>query len=167
MRVYLSDEKGFLSSSRRAALRRLAAKVIRGESSPATEVSIRLAGDGEITAVNRRFLGRPWPTDVISFPDGEAMPDGTVSLGDVVISCETAARNARRYRHSLFQELRRLVVHGTLHLLGHSHAKHVREAGNPEAHRKMRRLERVYLKNGEPKKKKRRFSVAARRPRRP
>ena len=81
------------------------------------EVSVVLAGDGLLRRLNREYRGRDRPTDVLSFPgpgDGEG-------LGDVVISVETAERNARRFGRSLAAELDVLALHGFLHVLGHDH----------------------------------------------
>lgn len=136
MKVYLLAG-GCFSPKERAALKKLAAHIVRSEGSPATELTIKLTGDAGITEVNTKFLNRPWETDVISFPDGERRPDGSCPLGDIVISVETAARHARRYRHTAFEETRRLVVHGVLHLLGYSHKRDDRT---------MQRLERLYLR---------------------
>jgi probable rRNA maturation factor len=135
LKIHLRDD-GFLSPEERAGLKRLAARVVREEQHPATELSLWLTTDEEISTLNKRFLKRDGPTDVISFPDCEPHPDGTLPLGDIAISGETARRNARRYRHAFFDELRRLVVHGVLHLLGHGHKKGAA----------MRRLEKLYAK---------------------
>jgi probable rRNA maturation factor len=134
-KIHLRDD-GFLPPEERAGLKRLAARVVREEKHPATELSLWLTTDEEIAKLNKRFLGRDGPTDVISFPDGEPHPDGALPLGDIAISGETARRNARRYRHAFLDELRRLVVHGVLHLLGHGHKKGAA----------MRRLEKLYAK---------------------
>ena len=81
------------------------------------EVSLVLAGDRLLRRLNRDYRGKDRPTDVLSFPgDG-----GEAGLGDVVISVETAGRNARRLGRSLLQELDVLALHGFLHVLGHDH----------------------------------------------
>ncbi|UCF80357.1 MAG: rRNA maturation RNase YbeY [Acidobacteriota bacterium] len=134
-KIHLRDD-GFLSPEERAGLKRLAARVVREERHPATELSLWLTTDEKISTLNKRFLKRDGPTDVISFPDGEPHPDGTLPLGDIAVSGETARRNARRYKHAFFDELRRLVIHGVLHLLGHGHKKDA----------EMRRLEKLYAK---------------------
>lgn len=81
------------------------------------EVSLVLAGDRLLRRLNRDYRGKDRPTDVLSFP-GEG---GEAGLGDVVISVETAGRNARRLGRSLLQELDVLALHGFLHVLGHDH----------------------------------------------
>jgi probable rRNA maturation factor len=81
------------------------------------EVSLVLAGDRLVHRLNRRYRGKDEPTDVLSFPGEEA----TGSLGDIVISLDTAARNARGLGRSLPRELEVLALHGFLHVLGHDH----------------------------------------------
>jgi len=81
------------------------------------EMSLVLGGDRLLRRLNRDYRGKDRPTDVLSFPgDG-----GEAGLGDVVISVETAGRNARRLGRSLLQELDVLALHGLLHVLGHDH----------------------------------------------
>lgn len=77
------------------------------------DVSILVAGNRRIQALNRRFRKRNMPTDVLSFPH-----DGG---GDIAISADIARQNAARYRHSAASELKVLVLHGLLHLAGHDH----------------------------------------------
>jgi probable rRNA maturation factor len=81
------------------------------------EVSLVLAGDRLLRRLNRTYRGEDRPTDVLSFP-GEG---GEAGLGDVVISVETAERNARGLGRTLGQELDVLALHGFLHLLGYDH----------------------------------------------
>ena len=73
--------------------------------------------------LNREYRGKDRPTDVLSFP-----MDDPVLLGDVVISIERAAEQAERYGFSEDEELARLLVHGTLHLLGFDHKNGGRQA---------------------------------------
>lgn len=90
---------------------------------PDAELSLVLCDDPFIHALNRDYRGKDRPTDVLSFSmrEGEeADPDDPV-LGDVVISLDTAARQAAEQSHPLDQEVRHLLVHGVLHLLGHDH----------------------------------------------
>lgn len=81
------------------------------------EVSLVLAGDRLLRRLNHEYRGKDRPTDVLSFPgDG-----GEAGLGDVVISVETAGRNARGLGCTLGQELDVLALHGFLHVLGYDH----------------------------------------------
>jgi probable rRNA maturation factor len=81
------------------------------------ELALVLAGDGLLRRLNRTYRGKDRPTDVLSFP-GEG---GEAGLGDILISVETAERNARRGQRSLGRELDVLALHGFLHLLGYDH----------------------------------------------
>ena len=81
------------------------------------EVALVFAGDRTLRRLNARYRGQDKPTDVLSFP-GEG---GEVGLGDIVISVETAARNARGLRRTVHQELDVLALHGFLHVLGYDH----------------------------------------------
>ncbi len=103
-------------------------------------VSVVLCDDKTIQELNLRYLGHDYPTDVLSFPLSEGELTGQTKLvGEIIISVETAERNAKKYRQTLEQELSRLAVHGTLHLLGYDDA-------TPQQRRKMRGKERKYLK---------------------
>jgi probable rRNA maturation factor len=110
------------------ALKRLSKKILNGldsEEIPASveELSILLCEDDEIRALNRDYRGKDKATDVLSFSllDGEEGGDGVVALGDIVISIETAARQAPRYGNDLASELLRLLIHGIHHLFGFDH----------------------------------------------
>ncbi len=96
--------------------------------------------DATMATLNRTYRGVPGPTDVLAFPVGEGrfrrlLPN---LLGDVVISAETAARQAREGRGGLRGELALLLVHGLLHLAGYDH-------GTPPARRRMWRMQRAIL----------------------
>ncbi len=83
--------------------------------------------DAEMRTLNRDTRGKDKPTDVLSFPvwEGEAFPappdQSAVMLGDIVISIETAVRQAAELKHDLRAEVAFLAVHGVLHLLGYDH----------------------------------------------
>jgi probable rRNA maturation factor len=115
------------------------------------ELSVLLTNDAEIHALNLQHREKDKPTDVLSFPlDEGGGADGTVSgtrvLGDVVISLDTAARQARGRKRELLPEVRFLLAHGLLHLLGYDH-------GDPSEKREMdamtRRLVRAVETNFE------------------
>ena len=84
------------------------------------EVSLVLAGDRLLHRLNRDFRGKDRPTDVLSFPAGD---DPGRLLGDVVISAPRVFAQARRFEVTPIQELRRLLVHGMLHLMGYDHVR--------------------------------------------
>ncbi len=87
----------------------------RGERSAFT---VCLMDDKAMRALNARFRGRRKATDVLSFPSGSR---GNRFLGEIAISVETARKNARREGHSLLEEIKLLILHGLLHLLGYDH----------------------------------------------
>jgi probable rRNA maturation factor len=105
---------------RRVDLGRLR-EVVRGAAAelgaPCEEVVIVLSRDGAIRALNRAYRHKDAATDVLSFRGA----GGEGSLGDVVISVETAERNAARLGCRLQDELETLVLHGYVHLLGYDH----------------------------------------------
>ncbi len=96
---------------------RIVATVLRGERRRA-EIAVTFLGPVRMRRLNREYLGHDHPTDVISF--ALPSPDGSLR-GDVYVCRAVAAVNARRHKVPLREELTRLVVHGTLHVLGHDH----------------------------------------------
>ncbi|MFL5798379.1 MAG: rRNA maturation RNase YbeY [Actinomycetota bacterium] len=100
-----------------AALVALAAATLRGEGVDRFELSVSLVGLDEIAELTGRYLGEPGPTDVLSFPLDDEDEDGVRLLGDVVICPAYAALQGG----DLQSEVRLLLVHGILHLLGHDH----------------------------------------------
>jgi probable rRNA maturation factor len=116
--------KGMPTVDRRR-LRSRAQRLLRALDCPRSELSVALVDDEEIADLNASYRGVPRPTDVLAFSllEGEHEERRGALLGDVVIGVETAARQARRRRRSLDDEVTRLLIHGTLHLLGHDHAR--------------------------------------------
>ncbi len=126
----------------RRLLRSRASRILRALSRSRSELSIRLVDDAEMAELNGAWRRRSRPTDVLSFSllEGEDAEHRGPLLGDVVIGVETAARQARARRRSLDDEVARLLIHGTLHLLGHDHE---REAEARAMRAEERRLWRV------------------------
>jgi rRNA maturation RNase YbeY len=121
--------RGVRAAALATSLRRSARRLLAGLARDGAELSVLLVSDGEMRRLNRDWRGRDRPTDVLSFAQGEgagAAPDGL--LGDVVISVDTARRQARSGRRPLGREAERLLVHGLLHLLGYDHERSAREA---------------------------------------
>lgn len=87
------------------------------------ELSIVLTDDAEIHELNRTYRGRDRPTDVLAFAMGEGEGSEVAGplLGDVVISVPTARHQASRRKRELNAELRMLLAHGLLHLVGWDH----------------------------------------------
>jgi probable rRNA maturation factor len=91
------------------------------------EVTLAFVGERAIRTLNRKFMKKDRPTDVLSFPIGEKGPDGKFYLGDIVVAVPVAFRQARAKGHSLDRELRLLAIHGFLHLLGYDHFAGIEE----------------------------------------
>lgn len=94
------------------------------------EVSVTFCDNEYIRKLNNEHRNKDRATDVLSFPmydfdeaEPELNPDGTVTLGDIVISLERAAEQAAELGHSLEREVAFLVIHSTLHLLGYDHER--------------------------------------------
>ena len=101
-----------------AAAADLAHRTLRAEGVRHAVVSVTFVGRRRIRSLNRRYLRHDRETDVLAF----AMPGAAgVVVGDIYCAPEPAARAARRYGVAVREELRRLVVHGVLHVLGHDH----------------------------------------------
>jgi probable rRNA maturation factor len=88
-----------------------------------SELSLSLVDDAEMRTLNESYRDLDRPTDVLSFSliEGEASEHRGSLLGDVVISVDTAARQARERHRGLEEEITRLLIHGILHLIGHDH----------------------------------------------
>lgn len=87
------------------------------------EASFLLTDDKQIHKLNLEYRGFDKPTDVLAFAlsEGEPMPNSAGLLGDVIVSVETARRQAREAKRPLVDELSMLLAHGLLHLLGYDH----------------------------------------------
>ena len=90
---------------------------------PDGEISILLVDDPQITILNKKYFDRQGPTNVIAFVmrEGEFSHLSPQLLGDVVISTDTAAKEAQNSGMSMEQRFRELLVHGILHLFGYDH----------------------------------------------
>jgi probable rRNA maturation factor len=122
------------------ALRLYAQAVMVEVGHQAVELSVLLADDAYVRELNREYRGVDRTTNVLAFPQQESPESvrATRLLGDVVISVEKARRDSAREHISLTEELKKLVVHGILHLCGHDHRTTAQGT-------EMRRLERAII----------------------
>ena len=106
-------------------LKKVVDETLRFEGASERDVSILLTDDAEIHQLDRQWRQKEKPTDVLAFAYDESndFPDliHLMPLGDVIISVETAVRQAKSRKVTLDKELELLAVHGTLHLLGYDH----------------------------------------------
>ncbi len=103
------------------------------------EVAICLVSDAEMARLNKTYRGKQDPTDVLSFPASEEVASrraSSKSLGDIAIAPMVARRNAKRYGRTLPDELRILILHGVLHLMGYDHE---RDSGQMERRERLLR----------------------------
>jgi probable rRNA maturation factor len=155
--IPVTIEAPFRGRLDRAALRRLAVRVLRAEGvAPPAEVGLVVTDDETLRDLNRRYRGLDEPTDVLSFGHEPfdrlrtepfdrlrtepfvTPPDGVRRLGEVILSYPTAERQAQEAGHSVQNEAAHLMVHGLLHLVGYDH-------DDPEDERRMRAREEELL----------------------
>lgn len=111
---------GVRSSLSRARVTEIVAMVLRREKVGAAMISVAWVSRTEIARLNRKHVGHRGATDIVTF----AMNDGAnrgIVIGDIYIAPEVARDNAKRLGAPIREEMTRLVVHGTLHALGHAH----------------------------------------------
>ena len=120
--IYIDLQQDFSDT---ALLERAARLTLEAESASVdSDIAIVLTDDAQLHELNRNYLGMDAPTDVLSFPADEEDPEtGIPYLGDILISIHRATQQAQAAGHPVEAEVQLLVVHGTLHLLGHDHAE--------------------------------------------
>ncbi len=131
LKVYVKNNQNSVKipSGIRLLIRRCCHAVLNSEGfTQNAEVSVSFVSNSEIRSLNKVYRGKDSVTDVLSFPltdsDGTmetSSETGFVLLGDIVISIETAVKQANIYGHSLDREIGFLTVHSMLHLLGYDH----------------------------------------------
>jgi probable rRNA maturation factor len=101
---------------------------------PKAELSLVFTDDEHIAELNRRYLDRDGPTNVLAFPmtDAKQPEFHTSMLGDIVISLDAAMRDAQELKESFEATVDRLLIHGLLHLLGYEHEGSAQEAQRME-----------------------------------
>ena len=119
----------------RRRLVRLAGETLAAVDRANASLTLAFVRDAAIRSLNRKYRGNDSATDVLSFPASDQYADDSPdaeheSLGDVVISTDTALTQAREAGHSVEREMSELVIHGVLHLCGYDH-----EADNGEMNR--------------------------------
>ena len=131
-------------------LKKVAERILSALGCPeGTELSVSIVGDRSIRIINREYLAKDRPTNVISFSlqEGECVGGNPHALGDVIISADTAAREAEEGGMGFFERLSFLLMHGILHLCGYDHER----SGEAEAEKmeqKEQQLFRILKKEG-------------------
>lgn len=146
MAVLVQKRRGFaLQGVTASEVRRRATQMLAHLAMPKAELSVLLTGDDEIHELNRDYRQKDRPTDVLAFAmaEGQATPEhGAEILGDVVISLQTAARQAAARRREPLVEVTHLLAHGLLHLVGYDHQNDAEE-------REMKRVTRALMRTAE------------------
>ena len=121
--IYIEIAEAYADEVEPAVLSRAAQVTLDNQASlPEVDLSVIITHDEQLRQLNLQFLDIDSPTDVLSFPAGYMDPDtNRLYLGDILISLPTALAQSITAAHPLETELQLLVVHGTLHLLGHDH----------------------------------------------
>ncbi|HVA29181.1 MAG TPA: rRNA maturation RNase YbeY [Candidatus Baltobacteraceae bacterium] len=123
---YRNDVRGSGVDAR--ALKTTMRALMRAVGEGDAAISVSLVDDAAVREINREHRGKDKPTDVLSFPlEPEPFSEERL-LGDIVISVDTARRQAADYDAPLQREVYRLLIHGLLHVLGHDHEKPVERA---------------------------------------
>ena len=124
-RVSVCTQGGPFPEVATATVKRRAEKMLASLGLRGAELSVALVDDATIHALNRDYRHKDKPTDVLAFAmeEGEQVPGAGPSrvLGDVIVSIDTAGRQARKRRRPLLDELTMLLAHGHLHLHGYDH----------------------------------------------
>jgi probable rRNA maturation factor len=109
-------------------LKKIALTVLELVERKDVELSLALIGNAEMRRLNARYRSKDYPTDVLSFPVEGPVGAAAPLLGDVIISVEKAAQQAKERRHSLEREMELLLIHGIVHLLGYDHERSAKDA---------------------------------------
>ena len=108
--------------------KRIASAILELLGKDKAELSLALVGNAEMQRLNAKYRRKNYPTDVLSFPAGKNLPIETRLLGDVIISVEKAAEQAKERRRTLDEEMVTLLIHGVVHLLGYDHERSSKDA---------------------------------------
>jgi len=123
-------------------LKRIVRIILEGEKKKRSEISLVLADLEKIKALNKKYLKRNRPTDVLAFPEPESFPQKSkenFNLGEIIICPQQVKKNAKKYNLSFKKELARVLTHGILHLLGYNHE------ASPKKAKEMEKKENYYL----------------------
>jgi probable rRNA maturation factor len=122
--IFLEKKDDLIPDVSTELVEHTAHEALKHQSAPAgADLTIVLTDNAQLQDLNREWMGVDAPTDVLSFPSDEIDPEsGNRYLGDILISVQRAAEQAKAAGHAVEAEVQLLVVHGVLHLLGHDHA---------------------------------------------
>lgn len=125
MKIYLENQQKKLPLNP-ARIKKIATVVLKREGkSKKSEVNIIFTDNLKIARLNKKYLGRRGPTDVLAFPmqEGIKLRGNPYFLGDIIISVEMARAAAKQFNIDPIKEICLYLIHGLLHLLGYDHKK--------------------------------------------
>jgi probable rRNA maturation factor len=108
--------------------KRIACAILELLGKDKAELSLALVGNAEMQRLNAKYRQMNYPTDVLSFAADKNLPVETHLLGDVIISVEKAAQQAKERRRTLDEEMITLLIHGIVHLMGYDHERSSKDA---------------------------------------
>lgn len=122
MNIEINDQDQFIDKTYYLLIKKIAKRVLLKLDIPRnSELCITLINDNEMRILSSKYRKINRTTDVLSFPQGNVQDKNI--LGDVVISFDTAKRHSELYGITLHEEIKKLIVHGVLHLIGYDHKK--------------------------------------------
>ncbi|MEO8325334.1 MAG: rRNA maturation RNase YbeY [Nitrospirota bacterium] len=131
-------------SVRPTTVRRLTQAVLQQAGYPSANLSLTFVGKTRMQKLNRTYRERDYATDVLAFPMQDVLQSSLAFVGDVVICIPVALAQASRFDNTPDEEILRLLIHGTLHLLGYDHETTEREA------KRMKRKEHMIFRRLSP-----------------
>ncbi|MBN2319570.1 MAG: rRNA maturation RNase YbeY [Acidobacteria bacterium] len=142
--LVLNKQRRYKIDSKSAAF--FCSAVLQAIGAPDRSLSVAFVSEYEIKKLNNSYLQRNYPTDVLCFVYNEDMEDGKPFLGEIIIAPHVSVRNAEQYRNHPENEMRKLLIHGILHLLGYDH-----EEDDGTMLRLQKKLtRRIFFKSGDP-----------------
>lgn len=122
MEIDLIDEQLFLDKTKKKYILETTECILKYIKLPQnTELCISIVDDANMRQLNKEYRNIDRTTDILSFPQN--IEPKNYMLGDIVISYQTALRHSEKYKITIYEEFRKLLIHGILHLLGYDHKK--------------------------------------------
>jgi len=137
-------------------LKKIACDILKNEKKQKFDLSIALVSPAEITKLNKYYLKKATPTDVLAFPQNLAsqkpiLPDTLNALGEIVICPQQVKNNSKDFHRSFEEQLSRTLIHGILHLLGYNHEGSKKKAAQMDG-KESYYLKKYFLKKSDSKK---------------
>jgi probable rRNA maturation factor len=148
MKLHIDNKQARVKIEKRD-IRRTVSRIFKLLDCVDNELSIVFTDDDHIKRLNRQYLGKNKATNVLSFPllEGKYFNINPRMMGDIVISVDTAEKDARKGNLSLQQEIDFLLIHGILHLLGYNHENTSPEKANDMSIKEKELFNKIHFRN--------------------